>query len=125
MTIANGVIAMDGYKGEAYFLDHANKVDRIEWGTNEAVIHQRQDLPGTLVLNQNFDKEWKSDHGEVFNYQGLIGVKLDGGTGSTIRITYSPKSFVLGFIISIASLLMLLIVSLVKKQLLLKKIISP
>lgn len=109
MTIQNGVIPNESYKGEAYFLNATNNVKAIHWGTNEILVQLEQLTPDKLVINQNYDQDWESSDGNIFNYEGLIGVQLSEPRQGEIRLFYVPKSFIVGGIVSVLSVCVVII----------------
>ena len=50
-------------------------------------------LSNKLIINQNFDKYWKSDKGNVGNYNGLLSVKFDNICEGGVKLTYFPTMF--------------------------------
>jgi len=58
-----------------------------------------------LVINQNYDKYWKTDRGEIINNNGLLAVKFDDAVNSKICLQFRPNIFFMGAIISIITLL--------------------
>ena len=56
-----------------------------------------------MVLNQNFIKGWKVKKGEAKNIDGLVGT--DAEKGWEVVFYYLPNSFILGALITIASMI--------------------
>jgi len=107
---ANGtLIPNSGYRGEAHFTDTGNTA-RTVFRPNSIMVQVNQSKPDTLVINQNFDKDWHSDHGKIFNKDGLIALRLDKAGAYQITLRYFPRSFFLGLTISILSLMILVFI---------------
>ena len=116
LSINNGIIKNEDYRGECFFVgDSENKVNNLEWKTNEIIIDVEQRFSGKLIVNQNYDKEWKSNVGKIYNANGRLGVILNKPENKKIRLYYCPKSFYLGLIISIVSIILCLRVFFKKK----------
>lgn len=102
-------IPNEKYRGEAYFLDSNNQA-QVNFQPNSIVIQANVHKPDTLMINQNYHKDWYADHGKVFNQNGLISLKLDKTGTYTITIRYISRSFYFGFFISILSFLIFIFI---------------
>jgi hypothetical protein len=113
----NGIIKNKDYRGECYFsLDKNNKVNGILWKTNEMIVNVDQVSPDQLIINQNYDPSWKSNLGKVFDANGLIGVDLNKPVKGKIVLSYRLKSFYIGLITSVMTLIVCLIYFFGKKR---------
>lgn len=93
------------YRGEAYFPQSAANTAAIkEIGPNAIRVEADVKDPGLLVINQNFDKSWRSDRGPVVAHNGLLAVQLDRRGPQTINFSYLPLSFCLGLVVSLGAL---------------------
>lgn len=94
------------YKSEAYFLDPNNSVKILDISPNiisvKVNMHTKSDR---LIINQNFDKSWKSDYGMIEDYNGLLSIRFKTSEKATVRLTYIPKIFFIGLGVSLASFL--------------------
>jgi hypothetical protein len=116
-TRENGVFPNRLYRKEAYFVKgEDNTAEGIEWRANKISVSIRQPRPGILIINQNYDKEWRSDRGDIYNANGLLGVKLTGPFEGEITLRYHPKSFYIGAVISLITLAACFPVFLSKKR---------
>jgi len=105
---ANGtLIPNPGYRGEAHFADSGNTA-RAVFRPNSIMVQVNQLKPDTLVINQNFDKDWHSDRGTILEQEGLIALRLNDTGRYQITLHYFPRSFFVGLAISMLSLIMLI-----------------
>ncbi len=106
LTRDNGIAANRGYKGESYFEKYSgNKVKNIEWKSNRITVDVDQDQPDNLIINQNYDKEWGSTNGRVYDAGGLIGLELSSPGIEKVELTYRPGSLYAGAAVSLTTLL--------------------
>jgi hypothetical protein len=103
----NGVLRNIAYRGECYFLDNTkeNKIKDIKWGADRIHVNIDQSLPDMLIINQNYNKNWRTDRGNLINVNGLIGVLLENPGKCSIHLHYVPVSLFTGLSISIISLI--------------------
>lgn len=95
------------YKAEAFFLNKDNSVKVIDISPNNILVNARINTPkDILVINQNFDKFWRSEKGIIENYNGLISVRLNSADSGDIRLVYFHKLFLLGLCISFTSFIL-------------------
>lgn len=91
------------YRGEAYFTEpsSANELVGISrFEPNRIAVPVRVERPGVLVINQNFNRDWHTDRGILFERDGLIAVRLyDAGT-YTVRLHYVPRGFYAGLLVT-------------------------
>ena len=97
---------VNGYRGEQYLIGKGD-VSLARWTPNildyDIVAHG----PAVVVVNQNFDPEWKLaiGKGEVFENAGLISIRVPSGE-QHLRLEYSGSSFLIGceiFLVGILS----------------------
>lgn len=72
---------------EEYALDPAAQVSETAWSPHAISLAIDATAATTVVVNQNFDKHWRSDRGEIINYQGLLAVKIAKGK-QTLQLRY-------------------------------------
>ena len=84
------------YKGE-FFLQQGNgDVQLSYWSPNKLIFQSNLIAPDTLIINQNFDKNWKTNFpNKILPLNGLLSLELAQGH-KKIVIYYLPTSFVLG-----------------------------
>ena len=92
------------YKGEAFFPDGRNKALLKYFSPNKIRVNVTVAGPATLIINQNYHKNWKASLGRVENYHGLLAVRLRQPGEYEISLTYFPVEFYIGLIISAAGL---------------------
>ncbi|MBI2667495.1 hypothetical protein HYX17_01860 [Candidatus Woesearchaeota archaeon] len=95
------------YKGEAY-LNEEGKAEITYFSPNRIIIKTESNKENLLILNQNFEKNWKVKSGGVENYNGLLSTKIPKGN-STITFYYLPQSFIIGSIMSLISIILIFI----------------
>ncbi len=85
-----------GYRGEFYLLTLGGLVRQTYWSPNKLVFDYTISRPETLVINQNYDRNWKASPPSVVKpYKGLISVELNPQI-RTITLYYLPDSFLIG-----------------------------
>ncbi len=105
-SIKEGVFSNDNDRGEAFFQRHdKNHVNGISFMTNKIKVDFDLTQPDDLIINQNYDKDWKVNIGNIHNVNGLIGIRIDQPAKGNLILHYVPVSFYLGLAISIISLL--------------------
>ena len=82
------------YRGEAYLL-HGNGSVEAELTPNLIRIRHRAAKPDTVVINQNFDRYWRADRGEVREHEGLLAVTLPSDRHE-VKLSYVPTPFYWG-----------------------------
>lgn len=104
------------YRGEVYFLKNQDNKIKLEYfSPNRITLNIDLTEADTLVINQNYDKYWKSNLLKPINYNGLLAFKISQKGFYLIKLVYVPLSFYLGLGISLATFIFIL------KQLLIKK----
>lgn len=106
-------------EGEAYLVEGAGRARVTYWSPNKVTVDVNGE--GILLLNQNFAPGWKTkENKEVISYKGVIATKVNHDD-KEVTFYYFPASFLLGMIITaasiIASVLILVNTKLHKKQL--------
>ncbi len=91
------------YRGEAFFLKESNKI-KVNFRPNSIFIEVNLQTPDTAIINQNYHKSWHTDHGQIFNMNGLLAIQLNETGSYQITLYYIPLSFYAGLAISILSL---------------------
>jgi len=99
----NNYIPNPEYRGEAFFLKPENSA-KAAFRPNSMTIQVTLQTPGTLVVNQNYHRDWHTNRGELFNKDGLIALRLQEVGSYTIHLQYHPRGFYAGLTISILSL---------------------
>ena len=90
------------YKGEIYFLKHSGNTAAFEYfSPNTILARVRVREPDTLVLNQNYEKSWKSGFGTTRSESGLLAIDLSREGEYLVPFSYLPFSFYLGLAVSL------------------------
>ena len=97
------------YRGETFFLRGLSGAEIERWSPSilEVSVNVREN--DVLIINQNYNRNWKSSMGRVIDYEGLLAV---GGlpTGEhEVKLYFDPASFKIGAVISSLSLLVALV----------------
>ena len=96
----------EDYKGEAYLLNGMGDVEITYFSPNKVVVEFTTQDNDYLILNQNYFRGWKVEgnkFGKVESMNGLVSTRVNAGEHQVV-FYYMPESFVLGGIVSIASL---------------------
>jgi len=80
----------------------------IEFRPNSIAVQANIVNPCTLVINQNYHRDWHTDKGEIVNKYGLIALKLNEIGSYKIHLRYISRSFYIGLAISILNLLVII-----------------
>lgn len=91
------------YRGEAFFLKESNKIS-VSLKPNSIFVNVNLRTPDIAIINQNYHDSWHTNHGELFNMNGLLALQLNETGSYQITLHYIPLSFYLGLSISILSL---------------------
>lgn len=94
------------YKGEIHFLNNPdNKAEFQYFSPNKLIARVNVISLDTLIINQNYDKYWKSDIVNPISHNGLLALKLDKKGEYLVNFNYVPLSFYIGWAISYLTLI--------------------
>lgn len=94
------------YKGEVYFLNNPdNKAEFKLFSPNKIVAKVNLLEPDMLIINQNYDKYFRSDSGKPISHNGLLAINLQRKGAYEVKFNYVPLSFYLGLGMSLITLL--------------------
>lgn len=96
----------ENYRGEFYLLEGKGEVSLSYWSPNKITLDLDMDNTDTLVINQNYDKGWKTYSSlSIKPTKGLLSLQV---TPSVKKITlfYFPYSFLVGMLFSILGILL-------------------
>jgi hypothetical protein len=95
-----------GYRGEYYLLG-PGALAQSRWTPNALAFDVITQRPNILVVNQNYDANWRITHGsgQVISQGGLLAVRLPPG-GQHLRLVYRSNLFRLGALISLMTCVM-------------------
>lgn len=89
---------------EEYPLDSTvASVARTYWSPHRIVLDVKARKATTIVVNQNYDTAWRSTIGKVFDYRGLLAVKVPPGS-HRLSILYRDSLVRLGALVSLLTL---------------------
>src|SRR5581483_3563 len=110
VNASNEYVGNPAYRGEAYVLDgsaDAGSVGMPMFEPNRIELPVRLNHPATIVINQNYDRDWQPDHGTVLNMNGLLAVRSDESGAYTVHLAYRPRAFYAGIACSLTTLIAL------------------
>ncbi len=100
------------YRGEAYFLNGSDS-DLLptspEFRPNSILVPVSVKVPGLVVINQNYHRDWYSDRGRLVDHDGLLGLELSEPGEYTVHLNYYPRAFYVGLSISFLTILSLFV----------------
>lgn len=97
------------YRGEAYFLDGRNRVHDVIIRANTIDVAAHIEKPGRLIVNQNYQRGWKSDQGLPAADNGLLSVEVRETGDRVIRFRFAPASFRWGLDITVLTFVLSLL----------------
>jgi len=98
----------DDYRGEFYLLSGNGRASLSSWSPNKIVIDVRADSDCVLVINQNYDINWKTNSRyPAVSADGLLSVRVTPADGEVV-LYYLPNSFLLGLGFLLLGLLLFL-----------------
>jgi hypothetical protein len=106
----NNYIPNSEYQGETFFLAITteqplqNPIEKVALRPNSIEVFINVQTPGTLVINQNYHRDWHTNEGKLFSMGGLIALRLSKTGNYTISLKYISRSFYGGLVISILSI---------------------
>lgn len=99
----NGVLGYNetGYKGEYFMSD--GTVEQTEWSPNRLSFDVSATAPTTLVINQNFDVDWrlKFGNGKMTTHEGRLAIEIPAGH-QQLTVVYRPQHIVLALLMTSA-----------------------
>ncbi|MFC1514747.1 hypothetical protein ACFL5X_02490 [Candidatus Omnitrophota bacterium] len=104
------------YRGEAFFLDPANKAQIQKFSPNKIGIKAVVKKPDILVINQNYHKGWHASAGEISQHRGLLAVSLKEQGAYDLDLTYVPFEFYAGLFISLLTMAGIVLFSFFRKR---------
>lgn len=94
------------YRGEAFFLRNSANQARIRYfSPNKLSLDCLINDPDKLVINQNYDNDWRSKNGAVGSCNGLLSMDLQKKGRYVVELSYVPVLFYAGLVISSATLI--------------------
>jgi len=98
------------YRGEVYFLnDPRNTATFKTFSPNRIIVKVSCNAEDTLVVNQNYDKSWRSTFRPLKEHDGLLAMTLDEKGEYFVQLTYVPLSFIAGLAVSLVTFILILV----------------
>jgi len=91
------------YRGEVYLLSPNSRARLSSLSPNRIAVAVELHGPDTLVVNQNYDRRWRTAAGRVRSHEGLLAVELPEKGTYEVTLRYVPWSVYLGLTISTLS----------------------
>ena len=89
---------MPNYQGEFFLKNGNGQVSITDWSPNKIVYSLSVPGKDTLILNQNFNKNWKClPRRQVLNDNGRVAINVEP-RDQTITLYYFPDSFLWGIL---------------------------
>jgi len=88
------------YRGETHALPKQNRAWLVVHQPAHLVVAADIKRPGVIVINQNYSRWWRSNCGEVVEWQGLLAVRVGKEGTPTVVLRYLPWDFLGGLAIS-------------------------
>jgi hypothetical protein len=104
----NEYIPNTAYRGEAFFDEPAGAGSLTAtpvFRPNSIAVSVEVKAPALLVINQNFHRDWHTDHGAVVGRGGRLAVRLHETGTYVVHLRYHPRSFYVGLAITMSSFL--------------------
>jgi hypothetical protein len=92
------------YRGEQWLSGTLGTVKLVRWTPNTLTFDVHAESPGRLVINQIFDRGWRSGGARPVSEGALLAVPVSPGE-RRVELRYLPASFLAGAISTAASLL--------------------
>lgn len=105
VTETDNQIPNPEYKGEVYVTEGDGEVTDFVVEPNQFKVSFTANSPLTIVINQNYDLDWKSNKGIIQNYNGLLSIKIDAVGNGELVLVYSPRIFYITLLFSLTSLI--------------------
>lgn len=97
------------YRGEVFVLDAENSADILYFSPNKLIVEAVLHGDDILVVNQNYDNGWRVRlNGRDYlprAYHGLLSVQLPSAGKYRVVFYYLPRSFLVGALITLISLM--------------------
>ncbi|MFH0861961.1 MAG: hypothetical protein V1875_02920 [Candidatus Altiarchaeota archaeon] len=91
------------YRGEAYLLGSRGTAALSAFSQNSFTVDVDAAGDDLLIVNQNYEQNWRVEGGFVREYKGLIAANVTSGRHQ-MRFYYLPWAFLAGCVLSIAGL---------------------
>ena len=97
------------YRGELWFALGKGRLSGLEVGVNDLLFELHSQGAAEVVVNQNFHRGWVAPEGvEVFDSNGLIGVRFGGDWRGPLQLRFVPRIAWWGVLFSMLGLALIL-----------------
>jgi hypothetical protein len=97
------------YPGEAWCTAGACTISRVQMTMNTIAVTLHSSAPDRLIVNQNYDGDFVSQHGPVLEQDGLLAIDLTQAGAHEILFDFRPPHILWALRVSAVSLLLVLI----------------
>lgn len=107
----------ENYRGEAFFLDpQTDGVLKLSATLSRYHVEVSSDTGGIVVLNQNYHPGWRVEGaaGDAMRVGGLVAAEVPAGSREIVFV-YAPRSRVVGALLTLATILVALWMTLGKR----------
>lgn len=95
--------ARPGYPGAEVWCRDGGRAVLVDMSANTIQVEVATDGPDRLVVNQNYQRGWRSSAGPVKDVEGLIAVDLPGTGVHHVTLRFHSGAFALGLAISLGA----------------------
>jgi len=101
----DGLEENPSYRGEVWLLEGKGNPRLTRLTPNAIDVEVESPGRASIVVNQNFHSGWRSSHGRVVPYRGLLSVEHIPGAGPrVVRLRYSSLTFSVGLAVTVVAL---------------------
>lgn len=105
------------YRGEVYLLFPDNRANLSCLSPNRIVVEAELHHPDTLIVNQNYDRRWRTSAGRIKSHEGLLAVELSKTGVYEMSLRYVPWDVYVGLAMSALSFAVALVYRRVRRTL--------
>jgi hypothetical protein len=73
----------------------------ISWEPNRITVVRDRPSSETVVINRNYDPDWRCAEGRVIDHDGRLAVIPSASAGRELRLTYLPRTLLAGAAVSL------------------------
>ncbi len=102
------------YRGECFWLETGDALP-CDLSSNRIVARAATSTTRTLVVNQNFHADWRSQGGTVIAHEGLLALRVPAGS-ETVELSYRSSALITGVWIGALGLIVLSALCLLRQR---------
>ena len=103
LTLLGKYLPNPDYRGECFWLTSGQSVS-CEVSSHRISAEVSATRPETLIINQNYHRDWRTNHGKLHEWQGLLAVDLPPGQHN-VELRYFSRAFAIGLGLSLVCLI--------------------